>query len=311
MQALAFFRSRAFAAVAGYAALYALMLGLLARYQHYDPADAVFVLAALGVVLPLLAWLFTLKTRPTTAAVKRPGQETAALGVYLVLFAVLVLGYGFTWLRDGLHDPRAHTLAIFALKLLTMVMLPVLLLRGFGYPLKATLCWDLEWRRHGFTLVAMALVLLCFQAGFSQSLKHIADLHAATGTLVLGIPLCFLWLAVDTGLTEEYLFRVVLQTRLAAWLKSETAGVVVGAVLFGLAHAPGYYLRNAFAAEGIVTEPSVLMSAGYSVVITSAAGLLFGVLWARTRSLVLVTALHALMDLLPNLPDFIRNWLSS
>jgi len=36
--------------------------------------------------------------------------------------------------------------------------------------------------------------------------------------------------------------------------------------------------------------------------------LFFGVLWWRTRSFALVVLLHAWMDLLPNLADFIRTW---
>jgi len=46
----------------------------------------------------------------------------------------------------------------------------------------------------------------------------------------------------------------------------------------------------------------------YSIAVVSPAGLFFGVLWWRTRSLVLVVLLHAWMDLLPNLADFTRTW---
>lgn len=293
----------------GYFGLYALMLWLLARYQGYDPTDALFVLLALGGVLPSLALFFTRRVHAPAIAVKNPVPETALLAVYLLLFAFGVLGYGFTWLRDHIPDPRAHQLAIFVVKLLTMVALPALLLRLCGYRFGELLRWDLSWRKHGLVLAGMGIALLLFQALFGQGLKTLGALHASPGTLGLGTLLCLLWLAVDTGLTEEFLFRVVLQTRLAALFRSETAGVLVMALLFGLAHAPGYYLRNAFAAEGVAATPSLLTSVGYAVVVTSVAGLMFGVLWARTRSLVLVTVLHALTDLLPNLADFIRDWL--
>jgi hypothetical protein len=52
------------------------------------------------------------------------------------------------------------------------------------------------------------------------------------------------------------------------------------------------------------------MSVGYAVVVTSVVSFLFGLLWARTRSLVLVALLHAMTDLLPNLAAFIRSWLA-
>ena len=37
-------------------------------------------------------------------------------------------------------------------------------------------------------------------------------------------------------------------------------------------------------------------------------GLAFGVLWARTRSLLLVALLHGWFDLVPNLAGFVRTW---
>ena len=37
-------------------------------------------------------------------------------------------------------------------------------------------------------------------------------------------------------------------------------------------------------------------------------GLMFGVLWARTRSLLLVVLLHGWTDLVPNLAPFVRTW---
>ena len=302
--------NRGAAALAGYGAVYALCLVLLARYQDYDPSEALFVLAVFGLLSPLLAWALTRRLAPKPVEVRRPGVEAAALGLYLAVFAFGVLGFAFTWARDALPGARAHEVALSLLKLITMVALPALLLRLMGYRFKELLSWDLRLRDHALPLLGMGAALLLFQALFGQGLKTLAALHTGTGTLVLGAPLCFLWLALDTGLTEEFLFRVVIQTRLAAWLRSETAGIVVMALLFGLAHAPGYYLRNAFAAEGSHAAPSLLMCVGYAVVVTSTTGFLFGVLWARTRSLVLVATLHALTDLLPNLADFVRTWLS-
>jgi len=40
----------------------------------------------------------------------------------------------------------------------------------------------------------------------------------------------------------------------------------------------------------------------------SPVALLFGTLWARTRSLALVVLLHACVDVLPNLAAFVRTW---
>lgn len=297
--------------VFGYLALYALTLGVLARYAGFDPGDALGVFCTLGVLFTFLAWLFTRKHRAASPSLRQPGVEMAVVSAYLLVFAIGVLGYGFTWLKQDFTDPRDHTLAVMVTKLLTMVLIPALLLRGLGHPSRDTLRFDFRWKQHGLALLGLGFLLLLFQAFAGQGLHELSGLHPSVGTLLLGVPLCFVYLCIDTGLTEEYLFRVVLQTRLSAWLKSETAGVVVMSVLFGLAHAPGYYLRGSFAAEGVSSSATLLLSLGYPIVITSVVGFMFGLLWARTRSLGLIVMLHAVTDLLPNLADFLRTWSGS
>lgn len=294
--------------IAGYLILYALTLWVLARFAGFDPGDALGVFATLGVGFTFLAWLFTLKSRAEAPQIHRPGLEMGVVFAYLLLFAFGVLGYGFSWLKQAFTDPRSHDLAVMLAKLVTMVLIPALLLKGLGHPLRETLKPNFRWRRHGLVLLGLGALMLLFQAFGGQGLQRLTASHASAGSLLWGVPLCFIYLCIDTGLTEEYLFRVVLQTRLSAWLKSETAGVVVMALLFGLAHAPGYYLRGAFAADGMSSGATLLLSVGYTVVVTSVVGFMFGLLWARTRSLALIVMLHAITDLIPNLAEFIQTW---
>lgn len=61
-------------------------------------------------------------------------------------------------------------------------------------------------------------------------------------------------------------------------------------LLFGLAHAPGYVQRGGHLMEGIPGAPDPLTAAAYSIAVVSPIGSLFGVLWARTRSLPFVSA---------------------
>ncbi len=295
--------------VFGYLALYALMLYLLARFESFDPSEPLSVLGILGVGFTFLAWLLTLGLPRIPLRLGKPAAEALAVTVYLLVFAFGFLGWGMSWLKAALPDPRAHMLAVTLAKLLTMVLLPALLLRRFGHPLKEQLRWNFGWRRLGWRLALLAAALMAFQALASGSLKDLSDLHASLPALLIGLPLCFVYLCVDTGLTEEFLFRVVVQTRFAALFRSETAGVVVMAVLFGLAHAPGYYLRAGDAAVG--SHPSVLMAAGYAIVLVSVFGFMFGMLWARTRSLGLLVMAHAFTDLLPNTADFMQTWMGA
>lgn len=293
--------------VFGYLTLYTLTLTTLTLYTGFDPVEGLFVLLTLGLGFSTLAWLVTRSDVASRPEVTKPRAESLVLIVYLAVFAFGFLGWGLSFLKQALPDPRVHMVAVMAAKLVTMVVLPALILRGFGYPLRDVLRWNFTLKRRGLAFMVLATALLAFQLIFSQSLKQLNGLHLSAGTFLLGMPLCFLYLCVDTGLTEEYLFRVVIQTRLAAQFRSETAGVIVMSLLFGLAHAPGYYLRAADSISG--GHPTMFMAVGYTVVMISVFGWLFGVLWARTRSLGLIVLVHAAADFLPNFADFIHTWM--
>jgi membrane protease YdiL (CAAX protease family) len=76
--------------------------------------------------------------------------------------------------------------------------------------------------------------------------------------------------------------------------------------LFGLAHAPGLYLRGGPGVDGWSTDP--IQVAAFTIATLSPLSILFGVLWARTRSLLLVVLLHASVDVLPFTSEFISIW---
>ena len=294
--------------VAIYATAYALSLLGLARQPGFSAVEPLFVLAVLGIAMPLLAMILTRNARnPETASVIS-ARETGASLLYLALFALLVLGFGFSAINDAITDEPARSLAKLAVKLLTMVALPVALLAMFRHRLRDTLAPGWSWPRHGRALIGVGLALLAFQAVFGRGLQTLDALHPAWTTLAWAIPACFLMASLEAGLSEEVLFRVFLQTRLAAFLKSELGAIAIGALLFGLAHAPGLYLRGAALLEGSGAQPTLLWSVAYSVAIISPAGILFGVLWSRTRSLLLIVLLHGLTDTLPHLAPFIETY---
>ncbi len=100
---------------------------------------------------------------------------------------------------------------------------------------------------------------------------------------------------------EEFFFRGLVQARLAALFRSELWALVAMALIFGLAHAPGFYLRPEATGETLGSHPSMIIAIGYSIVITSVTGFFLGILWIRTRNLLLLALIHAAGDLLPNL----------
>ena len=67
-------------------------------------------------------------------------------------------------------------------------------------------------------------------------------------------------------------------------------------------------LRGAHALEGMSQVPDALTACAYAIVVVSPLGIMFGVLWARTRNLWLLAVLHGWVDLFPNLAPWLRTW---
>jgi membrane protease YdiL (CAAX protease family) len=293
-----------------YLVAYVASLWALSRLPGFSLAEPLFVLATMAIAFPLLAMALTRRARAEVAPIPRPNRELAGMLGYLAVFAVAVLGFGFSAINAAWPDDPGQTIVKTATKLVAMVALPVLLLRAFGSPVGQTLALRWDWRRHGRALVGVGVALLAFQCVFGRGLQTLQALHPDAATLAWAIPGAFVWIAFEAGLCEELLFRVGLQTRLAAVLDSEFGAVCLASLLFGLAHAPGLYLRGQALLEGADAHPTLLWSIAYSIAIISPAGFLFGTLWSRTRSLALIVLLHAVTDLLPGLAPFIQTWTS-
>jgi len=54
--------------------------------------------------------------------------------------------------------------------------------------------------------------------------------------------------------------------------------------------------------------PTLLQAVSYAIAVPALAGLAFGVIWARTRNILVMMLIHAWVDLLPLLPEFIRTF---
>jgi uncharacterized protein len=287
------------ALLAAYFALYALVLYAMSRWGGFDPSDALGVAAVLGVGFSLVAWAITIGLRPLTYSVDQPAHELIVLAIYFVALTAFVT-WGFDWLRRAFPADPAQAFALLTAKVVIFVALPFWIMRRrFGY----------HWRqlapsafkpRHAIVMIAMSALFLAFQAVAGRGLRDIKAAHVPTNVLIFGMPIAFLWWTLEAGVVEEFFFRALLQSRLAALLKSELGGIVLASLLFGLIHAPGLYLRTGVTQEALPPHPPLWMAVGYSIVITSAAGFVFGVLWSRTRNFALLAIVHGATDLLPD-----------
>jgi len=292
----------------GYAALYCALLFAMHRFEGFDLGDPLLVLGLMGIGFSALAWLTTRNSVPLPFAVKQPGRET----LLLLLYMLPLVGY-LTWGRNSpsltnLPEPR-QSVVILAIKLLLFVAIPAAILAlACGYRWRELFVFQGA-SRHLWPALWMSAAIIAFQCVLGRGLTEITHSGFASSTLVIATPLLYAFLLLEVGLVEEFFFRVLLQTHLAAWLKSEMGGIVAMALLFGLMHAPGLYYRTGATQEGVGAHPSWLMAIGYSVVITSVAGFFLGALLIRTRNLLLLMAIHAAGDLVPNFVPMLKNWM--
>lgn len=300
-------RAAAIAAVLIYAMLWGGSTAYLFAQGNEDWFTGILVLAIFGLALSGLAWLLTRGAEAPPIEVKRPAFESGAILIYLALvYALLFLGYGLTALREAFPEGQSRETAVMGLKLTAHVILPALLLVFLGARLSPLFQAGLTGRKFWRTLIVLGAIILGLLCVISPSLRNVAATGATPATLAWAVPVSFVWVTVEAGLNEEFLFRGVLQTRLSAWFRSAWAGVFVTSLVFGLVHMPGLFLRGGPSVDGWSTDP--LQVAAYTIAVLSPIGLLFGLIYARTKSLLLVVLLHGLVDVLPNLADFIRTW---
>ena len=287
-----------------YFALWAAILTLLRTFEGFEASEGLAALVILGVIFPALAMLATHRVSALPHVVRQPGIETVVLVMYLVVIA-WVLVSGFDRIARIGTEPL-HAFVLLGVKLITFVALPTAILLALGrYRVAELMPISLRWHALRPALL-MSLAALLMQSFLGRGLRDIREAHLPVWVLAVATLLSFTWLMIEVGVVEEFFFHALLQARLAAVLRSPWGGLVVAAVLFGLVHAPGFYLRPAATQEALGSHPSLLMAAGYSIVLTSLAGLFLGVLWMRTKNFALVVIVHAACDLLPNLVPWVK-----
>lgn len=268
--------------------------------------------------LPSYCLVSTRRAIRLSVSVKPSKSQLIVLSGYIILVSVYLIG-GPQWIDHHLpsawiDSERIKFFITLAKKLIVFVAIPFAIFRfGFGY----RIC-DFGIQREGLralggTHLPVVLVVggsfVAFQYFLSGGGAAFRQGNFTAYQLFVGLPLCFIWLFIEAGLVEEFFFRALVQSHLAAALKSEVSGVVLMSLIFGLAHAPGFIFRHAGEVEGLGSNPNALDAIAYSIVVLAISGVTFGVIWARTKNLFAVILIHAAGDLLPNFGDFAQTWL--
>jgi CAAX protease family protein len=290
---------------------------ILLGNKSFEPVGAIVVLVVFGIMLPFIAWLATRNAVPLSISIHSGAPELIVLIAYVIGLSLYLIS-GPQWIDQ--HLPREWTesqqikfVITLLKKLFVFVAIPFAIFRFcFGYRFRdfgierrglRALC-----RGHLPVVLAVAGAFLAFQYFVSGGGAAFRREHFTAFQLLVGLPFCFMWLLLEVGLVEEFFFRALVQSQLAATFKSETSGIVLMSIIFGLAHAPGFIFRRAGELEGLGPHPGALDAVAYSIVILAVSGIVFGVIWARTKNLFALMIVHAAGDLLPNFGSFVRTW---
>ena len=288
---------------------YLVIWGASTAYLAASGGDWVFPIASLvifGLIFSGVIWFLTRKMNAPAVPVNNPRRESLGLLAYLAVYAVLLIGIWLGTIKDAIPEGPNQEWAVLGYKLLIHVGVPVAIIMALGGAVRPL--FDSGMTRKGFwtTLIVLSAMLMGLLALVSPSLEQIGALNLDPVTAIFWVLVSWTWLSIEAGLCEEFLFRACLQSRLTAWMRSPVAGIVVTSILFGLAHWPGLFLRGGPGVDGWSTDP--LQVAAFTIATLSPLSISLGLLWARSRSLLLVVLVHGAIDALPHTAEMASLW---
>lgn len=288
---------------------YALVWILSTAYLALSGGDWSFPIVSLlifGCGFSALGWLLTRKMEAPAVPMNNPRRESLVLLGWLAIYGIVIFGWLYGVFKQAIPPGQTQQLAVLGFKLLVHVVIPTALLLAVGGSIRAM--WDTGLQRKGFWT---ALIVLCgISFGLltlvSPALEQIGGLKLSPVATLFAISAAWLWISLEAGLCEEFLFRAALQSRLSAWLSSPAAGIVLTSLLFALSHVPGLFLRGTPDTDGYSTDPFQVVA--FTIATLSPLSLMLGVLWARSRSLLLVVLVHGAIDALQFTAQFVHIW---
>lgn len=290
-----------------YGGLYLLSLAVAVRRRKVFPlSDTLTIALIVGFGFTGLVYLIAPHPVSTPAQHGVKTSEVIFTLAYLALTAALLI--------RGAPIPAAwksHFLkrkfATLVFKLVVFVLFPLAALR---------LLWGTEWFELGFSAgditgqLRSAAVLILLFGGFNLlvggAAAPIRKRQFILRQIIVGFILVTLWDVLEVGLVEEFFFRAFLQGRLIAFLDSPLAGICLASLLFGLAHAPGIYLRRGDKYGPLGERPSLIDSILYAILALSPAGWFTGLLYWRTQSLLAPILVHAAVDAVAHTAEFLE-----
>jgi len=292
--------------VLAYEAIYIAALAIAVwRRKAFPLGSVVPILLILGFGFTGLVFLFV----PQHPISELP----AATSTSEMVFVLGYLGFMAALLTRRRFIPDDHDHFVekkkrdMGFKLLFFVLIPLVAVR---------VIWGASWPALGFSLgdlssqLISAAILIVLLGGFNLvaggAAAPIRARQFNARQLFIGFGLAFIWSSIEAGLVEEFFFRAFLQTRLVNFLQSPAGGICTASLLFGLAHAPGIYLRRGGVHGPLGEQPSLLDAVLYSILVLSPTGWFTGLLYWRTQSLIAPVLVHGGIDAVAATADFIN-----
>lgn len=253
-----------------------------------EPENALSYIG-LSIGILFLCWLIidlTKKIRVQEFKIKRPGLE--------LIFGLLIL---LIW--DYLPLPKIDfgdkwNIGSIINKTIICFGLPFLFLKLRKNSLASMGLTSKDWKENlwiGFIVFLVMAIPTAFFVGSTGS--EILSGKYSAPQVGIGLFSSFIYFLLMAGFSEEFFFRAFIQTRISYLLKSSVSGVLVTSLIFGLSHIhcimqwyPGITFVEAFCR---------------AFFLQTFAGIMFGVLWERTRNLIPCVFVHSGVDGLTNL----------
>lgn len=281
--------------------------------NSFDIGDAIGIVVIVGILFSSIAYFIT-KHSALILNDKPIGKNEiyVLIGLLIYITFTIIGGNKAFFIPQTLTDIPKE-LATLGRKLLSFVALPFLLYKQFYRFSWSDFGLSTDWQRvfskkNVLIFIALSSLVLLLNYFGGNAAKPIRDGLFSPMQLLLGLPICFMWLCIEVGLVEEFFFRGLIQNRLSFILKSDMAALCITALCFGLIHAPGMFLRGAGTVEGLGMTPNWWVCVSYCIAIQSIPAFFFGIIWLRTKNLWLLMGIHAAFDLLPNFADFAKTW---
>ena len=263
--------------------IFALVLVFLNEPQNALP----YIGLSIGILF--LCWLIidlTKKIKFQDIEIKRPGLELIVGLLILIIWDYLPLpkiDFGDKW-----------NIGLILKKIIIFVVLPFLFLKFRKNSLVSMGLTSKDWKKNlwvGFIVFLALAIPSAFLVGNTGS--EILSGKYSVPQIGIGLFSSSIYYFLMSGFSEEFFFRSFIQTRISYVLRSSISGVLITSLIFGLGHIQGI----------MQWYPGITIAEAFcrAFFLQTFMGIMFGVLWERTRNLIPCVFVHSGMNGLNNL----------